>query len=306
MAHGVEVRVPYLDIRIVEWALGLRAKQLIRWHRGPLAGKVLLKQAAKIDTSLVWTGGITLDATGAETYGTVVVLAESYKKAGLLYAGTDDGNIWMTHNDGGSWEDLTPRFPGLPKELFVARIEPSHFDTLAFYVAFDNHRYNDFTPYLYATNDGGRTFRSIVNNLPATSPADYLHVIREDVKNRDLLFVGSSLSAYVSIDRGATWAKFASNLPSVPVFDLKIHPRDGELIAATHGRGFWIADITPLQQLNTKTLAAGAHLFAPKTAFQWGEGPTLSASGNGNAQHEVSLVRSGLQRINEVLHSVKP
>ena len=250
----------------------------------PISPDLSKKLQAKIDTSIIWTGGISVDATGAETYGTVVALAESYIKPGLLFAGTDDGNIWMTHNDGGTWEDLTPRFPGLPKELFAARIEPSHFDTLTFYVAFDNHRYNDFTPYVYATNDGGRTFRSIANNLPNTSPADYLHVIREDVKNRDLLFVGSSLSAYVSIDRGATWSKFASNLPSVPVFDLKIHPRDGELIAATHGRGFWIADITPLQQLSTKTLAAGAQLFAPKTAFQWGEGPTLSASGNGNAQ----------------------
>ena len=175
----------------------------------PISPDLSKKLQAKIDTSIIWTGGISVDATGAETYGTVVALAESYIKPGLLFAGTDDGNIWMTHNDGGTWEDLTPRFPGLPKELFAARIEPSHFDTLTFYVAFDNHRYNDFTPYVYATNDGGRTFRSIANNLPNTSPADYLHVIREDVKNRDLLFVGSSLSAYVSIDRGATWSKFA-------------------------------------------------------------------------------------------------
>ncbi|HVZ48601.1 MAG TPA: hypothetical protein VG916_07440, partial [Gemmatimonadaceae bacterium] len=242
------------------------------------------KQQAKIDTSTIWTGGITVDATGAETYGTVVVFAESYVKPGLIYAGTDDGNIWMSHNDGASWEDLTPRFPGLPKELFAARIEPSHFDTLTFYVAFDNHRWNDFTPYLYATHDGGKTFQSIANNLPNTSPADYLHVIREDVQNPDLLFVGSSLSVYASLDRGAHWTKFAANLPSVPVFDLKIHPRDRELIAATHGRGFWIADIAPLEQMTPAVMASNVKLFAPKPAFQWGEGPTLAASGNGNAQ----------------------
>jgi photosystem II stability/assembly factor-like uncharacterized protein len=242
------------------------------------------KLQAKIDTSTIWTGGITVDATGAETYGTIVALAESYVKPGLLYAGTDDGNVWKSVNDGGTWENLTGRFPGLPPELFVSRIEPSHFDTLTFYITFDNHRNNDFTPYAYVTNDGGKTFRSIAAGLPNDSPADYLHVIREDVKNPDLLFVGSSLSVYASLDRGAHWTKFASNLPSVPVFDLKIHPRDGELIAATHGRGFWIVDITPLQQLTAKTIAASAYLFAPKTAFQWGEGPTLAASGNGNGQ----------------------
>ncbi|MBI1809105.1 MAG: hypothetical protein HYR75_04345 [Gemmatimonadetes bacterium] len=133
------------------------------------------------------------------------------------------------------------------------------------------------------TTDGGKTFTSTVNNLPKDSPADYLHVIREDPYNKDLLFVGSSLSAYASLDRGKTWTKFASNLPSVPVFDLKIHPRDHELIAATHGRSFWIVDIAPLEQLNDKVVTSAAHLFAPKTAYQWGEGPTLAGGGNGNA-----------------------
>ncbi len=242
------------------------------------------KLQAKLDTSLIYTGGITLDATGAETYGTVVALAESYVKPGLLFAGTDDGNVWKSPNDGATWENLTTRFPGLPAETYVTRIEPSHFDTLTFYVAFDGHRTNDFTPYLYATTDGGKTFKSIVGNLPKTGPADFLHVIREDPTNRDLLFVGSSLSVYASIDRGATWSKFAANLPSVPVYDLKIHPRDHELIAATHGRSLWIANIAPLQQMNSKVLASATHLFEPRTAYQWGEGPTLAAGGNGNAQ----------------------
>ncbi len=241
---------------------------------------------ARIDTSLRWTGGVTLDATGAETYGTVVALAESYIKPGLLIAGTDNGNLWLTHNDGATWEDLSDRVPGLPatKDAYVTRVEPSHFDTLTFYVAYENHRWNDFTPYLYVTTDGGRTFRSIANNLPNTTPADYLHVVREDPHNRDLLFVGSSLSAYASIDRGRTWTKLAAGLPSVPVFDLKIHPRDHELIAATHGRGFWIVDIAALEQLTPQVLSAGAYLFKPKTAFQWGEGPAPNLPGNGYAQ----------------------
>ncbi|HVT38021.1 MAG TPA: hypothetical protein VHE78_03185 [Gemmatimonadaceae bacterium] len=240
---------------------------------------------AKIDTSITWTGGITLDATGAETYGTVVALAESYVKPGVLYAGTDDGNVWKSANDGATWENLTGRFPGLPNnEVYVNRIEPSHFDTLTFWVAFDNHRNNDFTPYLYVTNDGGKTFKSLVNNLPRDGVGDFVHVSREDPTNRDLLFVGTSIGAYASIDRGKTWSRFMTGLPSVPVFDLKIHPRDHELIAATHGRSLWAVDISPLQQMNEKVVASAAHLFQPRTAFQWGEGPTLAASGNGNAQ----------------------
>jgi photosystem II stability/assembly factor-like uncharacterized protein len=243
------------------------------------------KEQAKIDTSTTWTGGVTLDATGAETYGTVVTLAESYLKPGMLFAGTDDGNVWMSHNDGATWENLTGRFPGLPdNQVYVNRIEPSHFDTLTFWVAFDNHRRNDFTPYLYVTNDGGHTFKSIVNNLPHDGVGDFVHVIREDPRNQNLLFVGTSISAYMSLDRGATWSRFASNLPSVPVFDLKIHPRDHELIAATHGRGFWIVDVAPLEQMTPATLAAGTYLFEPKTGYQWGEGPALMQSGNGNGQ----------------------
>ena len=241
---------------------------------------------ARLDTVDKYTGGITLDLTGAEAYGTVVALQESPLRPGLLLAGTDNGNVWMTHNDGANWENLTSKFTALnvPWDAYVVRLEPSHFDTLTFYVAFENHRWNDFTPYLFVTNDGGKSFRSLVNNLPKTSPQDYLHVVREDPHNRDLLFVGSSRSVYVSVDRGQNWTKFAANLPSVPVFDLQIHPRDHELIAATHGRSLWIADIAALEQMTPKVIAQGTYLFAPKTAYQWGEGPQPGLPGNGYAQ----------------------
>jgi hypothetical protein len=159
----------------------------------------------------------------------------------------------------------------------VVRIEPSHFDAGTFYVAFDNHRVNDFAPYLYVTTDYGKTFRSIANDLPTGGP-DFLHVIREDPVNRDLLFVGTDVGVYVSLDRGAHWQKFMTGLPTVPVHDLKIHPRDGELIAATHGRSIWIVDITPLQQMRPEVLASAAHLFAPKTAYQFGEAPPIDYS----------------------------
>ncbi len=245
------------------------------------------KLEAKIDTSIRLTGGITIDATGAETYGTVVALTESRAKQGLLYAGTDDGNVWKSSNDGATWENLTSKFAGaFPPggDPFVARIEASKFDTNTVWVAFDNHRVNDFKPYLFVSTDGGKSFKSIANNLPSDGVGDFVHVIREDPRNRDLLFVGTSIGAYASLDRGKTWSKFMTNLPSVPVYDLQIHPRDHELIAATHGRSLWVVDITPLEQMTTTIVAKSVHLFEPRTAFQWGEGPTLSAAGNGNGQ----------------------
>ncbi|HSC99826.1 MAG TPA: hypothetical protein VLI21_13050, partial [Casimicrobiaceae bacterium] len=245
------------------------------------------KLEAKIDTSLRLTGGITADATGAETYGTVVAMEESPVRPGLLFAGTDDGNVWKTVNDGATWENLTPalaKFLPNAGEVVVSRIESSKFDTATVYVTFDNHRWGDFKPYVFVSNDGGKTFRSIVNNLPTDGVGDFVHVIRESPVNRDLLFVGTSISVYASLDRGKTWSKFAANFPSVPVYDLQIHPRDHELIAATHGRGLWIVDINPLEQMSSAVVAKSVHLFEPKPAFQWGEGPTLGASGNGNAQ----------------------
>ena len=228
---------------------------------------------AKINVSLHTTGGITLDATGAETYGTITTLAESPVRPGLLFAGTDDGNVWLTRNDGTTWENLTGRFPGVPKGTNVSRIEPSAFDSATFYVTFDNHERNDFTPYALVTTDFGKTFRSIASGIPTDAP-NWVRVLREDPVNRDLLFLGTDVAAYVSMDRGANWQRFMTGLPTVPVYDLKIHPRDHELIAATHGRSIWIVDIAPLEQMKD---AAGrgtaTHFFAPSTAFQYGQSP---------------------------------
>ena len=241
-------------------------------HIYPISPDLSTKDSVKIRISTKTTGGITNDATGAETYGTITTLAESYLKPGLLYAGTDDGNVWLSPNDGATWENLTTRFPGVPPHTYVVRIEPSHFDTLTFYVAFDGHRTNDFTPYLYETTDGGKTFRSLVNDLPKDGPA-FLHVIREDPANRDLLFVGTDVAAYVSIDRGAHWQRFMTGLPTVPVNDLKIQPREHDLIAATHGRSIWIVNIGPLEQMNDTVLASSQYFFKPGVAYQFGEAP---------------------------------
>jgi hypothetical protein len=151
-------------------------------------------------------------------------------------------------------------------------VEASAHDVNTFFVAFDGHRTNDFTPYVYMTEDGGRSFVSIAGDLP-TGSVDFVHVVRQDPVNPNLLFVGTDLGVFVSTDKGGHWQRFMEGLPTVPVHDLKIHPRDHELIAATHGRSIWIVDIAPLQQLNDGVLAADVHLFEPKPSFQYGERP---------------------------------
>jgi photosystem II stability/assembly factor-like uncharacterized protein len=240
----------------------------------PISPDLSKRLMPQIDTSMNKTGGITLDATGAETYGTITALAESPVRPGILYAGTDDGNVWLTRNDGATWENLTTRFPGVPPNTYVRRIEPSRFDSSTVYVAFDNHRVNDLAPYLFASTDFGATFRSIAEGLPTGGP-DFVHVIREDPHNRDLLFVGTDVGVYASVDRGASWHKFMTGLPTVPVHDLQIHPRERELIAATHGRSIWIVNILPLEQMADSVWSKPAHLFAPKIAHQYGEPPVL-------------------------------
>ena len=238
----------------------------------PISDDLSYADTTKVRISTRTTGGITIDATGAEMFGTIVSLNESSVRAGYLYAGTDDGRVWMTANDGGAWTELTANIKGVPAGTYVSRIEPSHHDVNTLYVTYDNHRRGDFTPYVFMTADGGRSFKSIAGGLPKGG-ADFVHVVREDPKNRDLLFAGTDVGAYVSMDRGNTWAKFMTGLPNVPVHDLQIHPRESELIAATHGRALWIVDIAPLQQMTSMVAGMPAYLFAPRTAFQWGEKP---------------------------------
>ena len=237
-------------------------------HFYPISPDLSTRDSVRILVSTKTTGGITRDNSGAETHGTITTVAESPIRPGILWVGTDDGNVWLTTNDGGNWTDITSRFPGVPRKTWVSRVEPSHFDSATVYVAFDNHRENDFKPYLYVSNDFGRTFRSIKSDLP-TGGADFIHVVREDVVNRDLLFAGTDVGAYVSTDRGGHWQKFMTGMPTVPVYDLKIHPRDRDLIAGTHGRSIYIVDIAPLEAMNNSVMASGTHFFTPKTAYQY-------------------------------------
>lgn len=252
--------------------------------------------AEKIEVSTRTTGGITPDVTGAETFATIVSLDESPLVQGKLYAGTDDGRLWMSPDDGGSWTELTERVADLvPEGTYVSRIEPSKHDPARFYATFDNHRRNDFTPYVVVTDDDGATFRSIAGGIPQEWPADgpnFAHVVREDPVNPNLLFVGTDLGVWMSTDRGDNWQRFHEGFPTVPVHDLRIHPRDRELIAGTHGRSIWIVDIAPLQQMTDAVLAEGAVLFEPAPALQFGS-RAVGGESTGQGFFEGESVRSG-------------
>jgi photosystem II stability/assembly factor-like uncharacterized protein len=224
--------------------------------------------ADKISIATETTGGITPDVTGAETHATVVALDESPLRRGELVAGTDDGRVWMTENDGEDWTELTARIEGAPEGHYVSRLKASSHDADRIYVTFDGHRTNDLNPYVFVTDDNGASFRSVTSDLPIGS-VDFVHVIEEDPINPNLLFVGTDVGAYVSTDRGQSWQRFMNGLPAVPVHDLEVHPRDKELVAGTHGRSIWIVDIAPLQGLTDAVVADGG-LLAPKPAFQFG------------------------------------
>ncbi|MCO6436619.1 MAG: glycosyl hydrolase [Phycisphaerae bacterium] len=193
----------------------------------------------------------------AETYGTVVSLAESPLAQGLLWAGTDDGRIHVTADDGTLWTDVTP--PQVDGR-YIAEIEPSHHARDTAYIAVDGHRSADYDPLLLVTEDLGNTWRAVTGNLPAGWST---RVIREDLRNPDVLYVGTEQAMWLSIDRGRTWTKLnGKSLPTVRVDDLKQHPREMDLIAGTHGRSIYILDdATPLSQLSQEVLDAPLHLF---------------------------------------------
>lgn len=221
------------------------------------------------------TGGITRDATGAEENATIVTISESPIKPGMLYVGTSDGNVWLTRNDGGTWENLSGRFAGVPRNTYVSRVEASRADTATVYVSFDNHRENDFTPYLFVSRDYGRTFTSLSAGIPRDRP-NSVYVVREDPVNKDLLYIGTELGVSASLDAGRSWFALNGNLPVVPVYDLQVHLRDRELIAGTHGRGVQILDVAPLQQMTMAVASKAVHVFEPAPAFQYGQLPAPS------------------------------
>jgi photosystem II stability/assembly factor-like uncharacterized protein len=214
------------------------------------------------------TGGMTPDVTGAETHCTIISISESPLTPGLLWVGTDDGNIQVTRNGGVAWTNVRPAIKGVPAGTWCSRVEASHFEAGTCYAVFEGHRSDDFHPYVFKTTDYGKTWTNIGGTIPDGQP---VYVIREDLKAKNLLFLGTEFAAFVSLNGGQTWTNFNLNMPTVAFHDLLIHPRDNDLIAATHGRGLWIMDdITALRQAAMKTPDEDAVLYeVNKPGTRW-------------------------------------
>ncbi|MEO8368326.1 MAG: hypothetical protein ABI806_03935, partial [Candidatus Solibacter sp.] len=197
---------------------------------------------------------------------------ESPSKPGVIWIGTEDGNLHVSQDGGESFTNVIANVGGAPKGYtHISRIEPSHFDPGTAYVAIDNHRSDDWKPYLFKTTDFGKKWVAVAGNLPAKGN---INALREDYDNPNLLFVGTEFGLYVTLDGGKEWKKFMTGLPSVRVDDILIHPRDRDLIVGTHGRSIYIADdITPLEQLKANSTTKELSLFDPRPATLWKNDP---------------------------------
>jgi photosystem II stability/assembly factor-like uncharacterized protein len=228
-------------------------------------------------------GPITQDNTSVEYYCTIFALAESFHDPNILWAGTDDGLVHVTRDGGKAWENITPR--ELPQWSLISAIEPSTFNPAAAYLAADRHELDDFKPYVYKTSDYGKTWQLIVAGLPRNT---FVRVVREDPKRRGLLYAGTETGVFVSFNDGASWQSLQLNLPVVPVHDLVV--KDDDLVAATHGRSFWILDdLTPLHQLDEKAASAKFYLFKPRDAYRLG-GMSIDAPGLGKNPASGSVI----------------
>lgn len=225
-------------------------------------------------------GPITKDDTSVEYYNTIFTFVESPIEPGLLWAGSDDGLIHISRDNGESWENVTPR--GLP-ETMISIIDASHHDAGTAYFAATRYKFNDFQPMIYKTTNYGRSWEKITDGIPNT---DFTRVVREDPNRSGLLFAGTETGMYVSFDAGDNWQPFQLNLPAVPVTDLAIHKRDKDLIVATQGRSFWVFDDLPvLHQITDDIAEADYHLFDPEDTYLFGGGGGEPQPGSTNGQN---------------------
>ncbi len=205
------------------------------------------------------SGGLSPDWSGAETNTTLIAIAESPLDGAMIWVGTDDGNLQLTTDGGKNWQNLTANLPA-PKGLWVSFVEPSHYDKNVCYVTIDGHRSGDKKPYIFKTTDAGKTWTAL-----ATEGVDaYALCIREDLKNPELLFLGTEFGLFISIDGGGSWRRFTNNLPKTAVPQMVIHPRDNALVIATHGRGAYIIDdLAPLRGMTKAVTDKDFHVFTP-------------------------------------------
>lgn len=209
------------------------------------------------------SGGITPDNSTAENNTTIFAISESPLDSNIIWVGTDDGNVQMTTDGGKSWTLLNPFITGLPPFAYISSIEAGNFDKATAFITVDAHRNGDSRPYVFATFDFGQTWQNIVSE----DIKGYCHILRQDVVQPNLLFLGTEFGLYISIDGGAAWTKYSSNIPPVAVYDMAIHPRENDLVLATHGRGIIIIDdLTPIRALTPEVLTS-EFAFVPNSPF---------------------------------------
>jgi photosystem II stability/assembly factor-like uncharacterized protein len=221
-------------------------------------------------------GPIFIDNSSSETYGAVTHISESPVKAGVIWAGTDDGNIQVTTNGGGQWNNVAPNIKDVPSGSPVSALETSHRDLNTVYAGFDRHMLDDMRPHLFKTTDGGKTWTRITQGLPANA---FIWVLREDPKNPSVLYLGTETGLFVSFDAGLNWSRFnLRNLPNVAVRDIFLQPERNDILLATHGRGLWVLDdATPVQQI---TAARAATLFPIRSALRYSVRATRAGGGD--------------------------
>ena len=213
-------------------------------------------------------GPVAIENTTAEYHSTIITVAESPVQKGQIWAGTDDGNLQVTTDGGKNWTNVAKNVSGLAANSPVSHVEPSRVNADTAYVAFERHMFDDFRPYIFKTTNGGKSWTSISGNLPAKA---YVQIIREDPKNTNLLYAGTEIGLFASYDGGRNWlALNLKNLPNVAIHDIVVHPRENDLILATHGRSLWIFDdATVIQQMTQQILDSSAHLFSVRPGLRF-------------------------------------
>jgi photosystem II stability/assembly factor-like uncharacterized protein len=216
------------------------------------------------------SGGLTPDASGAEAYTTILAIAPSQLQDGVIWVGTDDGRIQITKDGGATWQSVEKNLKGVPAGTWVPEIRPSRHDPASAFVVLDNHRRSDWTPYVYRTDDWGKTWTS----LATSDLRGYALSFEQDPENANVLFLGTEFGLWVSLDGGRRWMRWTHGLPTVSVMDLASHPREHDLVIATHGRGLYILDdLRPLRTLSAAVLREPVHLFSIPDAQQYAQRP---------------------------------
>jgi photosystem II stability/assembly factor-like uncharacterized protein len=227
------------------------------------------------------SGGVTVDNSAAEMHTTIYSISESPKDKNVIWVGTDDGNVQVTRDGAKNWTNVVGNVPNLPKNSWVSWVQASNFDAGTAYAAFDRHTFGDMAPYVYLTTDFGKTWTPLLTAQDSKGVRGYAHVVKDDLVKKDLVFVGTEFGLFVSIDGGKSWAQFkGSRFPAVAVRDLAVHPRDHDLVLATHGRGIWIIDdITPWRALTAEMLNQEAISVSARPVQQRIEANGGAASG---------------------------